>query len=126
MSLIQEIVDALAAGPLPVREIAKMVNRGSGPVSASLQVGARHGKVKRLSTGAGTGRHRYLWALAADPATAVPRPGIDVPVFFRGGMIDDVRKEAKRLDRSVSWLMQRAWKIARRSIQSIPSIDSPE
>jgi uncharacterized small protein (TIGR04563 family) len=31
-------------------------------------------------------------------------------------MLDEIATEARRLDRSMSWVVQRAWKLARRMI----------
>lgn len=38
-----------------------------------------------------------------------------------GEIYDEVSSEADRLDRSVSWLIQRAWMLAREKIGSVPS-----
>lgn len=35
-------------------------------------------------------------------------------------MIDEARAEAQRLDRSLSWVLQRAWRIAKREIKELP------
>ncbi len=37
--------------------------------------------------------------------------------------IEEMEKEALRLDRSVSWILQRAWIEAKDKIKSYPSID---
>jgi uncharacterized small protein (TIGR04563 family) len=36
-------------------------------------------------------------------------------------MLVELQHEAKRQDRSISWLMQQAWKIARAEMRKIPS-----
>jgi uncharacterized small protein (TIGR04563 family) len=36
-------------------------------------------------------------------------------------MLEDIKAEAVRLDRSLSWVVQRAWKTARAEIRKIPS-----
>lgn len=36
-------------------------------------------------------------------------------------MLREVRSEATRQDRTMSWLIQRAWKIARKRIKEYPS-----
>jgi uncharacterized small protein (TIGR04563 family) len=34
-------------------------------------------------------------------------------------MLDEIAAEARRLDRSLSWVVQRAWKLARRAIAEL-------
>jgi uncharacterized small protein (TIGR04563 family) len=38
-------------------------------------------------------------------------------------MLLEIQQEANRLDRSLSWVMQRAWKIARTEIRKLPSVN---
>ena len=42
-------------------------------------------------------------------------------LYFPEAMLDDIKAEANRLDRSLSWVVQRAWKTARAEIRKIPS-----
>ncbi|HLK91105.1 MAG TPA: TIGR04563 family protein [Polyangia bacterium] len=42
-------------------------------------------------------------------------------LYFRPTIIEELAKEANRHDRSVSWLLQRAWKLARQEIKSVPA-----
>jgi uncharacterized small protein (TIGR04563 family) len=35
-------------------------------------------------------------------------------------MLEEIRLEARRLNRSVSWVVQRAWKLAKREMQELP------
>ena len=44
-------------------------------------------------------------------------------VYFPVDMLDEIQKEALRQDRTVSWIVQRAWKIARDEILLYPSIN---
>ena len=37
-------------------------------------------------------------------------------------MLDEIRIEAKRLNRSVSWVVQRAWKLAKRELGTLPKM----
>ena len=46
-------------------------------------------------------------------------------VYFPVDMLDEIQKEALRQDRTVSWIVQRAWKIAREEILLYPSINDP-
>ena len=42
-------------------------------------------------------------------------------LYFPDDMLDEIREEASRLDRSLSWVVQRAWKVARKHVHAIPS-----
>ena len=46
-------------------------------------------------------------------------------VYWPVDMLDEIQKEALRQDRTVSWIGQRAWKIARDEILLYPSINDP-
>lgn len=46
-------------------------------------------------------------------------------VHFHGPTLEEIKVEATRLERTISWTVQRAWKVARKSIRAIPSDDSP-
>lgn len=53
-------------------------------------------------------------------------------LYFPEIMLQEIKDEAARLDRSLSWVVQRAWKLARQEIRKIPSVndidedDAPE
>jgi len=38
-------------------------------------------------------------------------------------MLKEIQEEAARQDRSLSWIVQKAWKIARREIMKYPSVN---
>lgn len=42
-------------------------------------------------------------------------------LYFPSEMLGELQAEAKRQDRSISWLIQQAWKIARVEMKKIPS-----
>ena len=44
-------------------------------------------------------------------------------VYFPVDMLDEIQKEALRQDRTVSWIVQRAWRIARDEVLLYPSIN---
>jgi uncharacterized small protein (TIGR04563 family) len=44
-------------------------------------------------------------------------------LYFPESMLLEIQQEATRLDRSLSWVMQRAWKIARTEIRKLPSVN---
>ena len=47
-------------------------------------------------------------------------------LYFPEAMLDEIQKEAQRLQRSMSWVVQRAWKHARKEIKGIPGSNEPE
>ncbi len=44
-------------------------------------------------------------------------------LYFPVSMLDEIRDEAVRLDRSLSWVVQRAWLLAREEIRRLPSVN---
>lgn len=44
-------------------------------------------------------------------------------LYFPEEMLTDIKKEAVRQDRSLSWIVQQAWRIARDEIKKFPSIN---
>lgn len=44
-------------------------------------------------------------------------------LYFPETMLQEIKDEAARLDRSLSWVVQRAWKMARLEIKKIPSVN---
>ncbi len=44
-------------------------------------------------------------------------------LYFPEEMLEEIKEEAARLDWSLSWIVQRAWKIARIEIKRLPSVD---
>ena len=47
-------------------------------------------------------------------------------LYFPEDMLKEIQNEAARQDRSLSWIVQKAWKIARTEIQRYPSINDPD
>jgi uncharacterized small protein (TIGR04563 family) len=41
-------------------------------------------------------------------------------------MLKEIQEEATRQDRSLSWIVQKAWKIARNEIRKYPSVNEIE
>ena len=46
-------------------------------------------------------------------------------LYFPEEMLKEIGAEATRQDRSLSWIVQKAWKAARKDIMNIPSVESP-
>ena len=44
-------------------------------------------------------------------------------LYFPEDMLKEIQEVATRQDRSLSWIVQKAWKIARIEIQKYPSIN---
>jgi uncharacterized small protein (TIGR04563 family) len=44
-------------------------------------------------------------------------------LYFPEEMLSDIKREALRQDRSLSWIVQQAWRIARDEIKKFPSIN---
>ena len=42
-------------------------------------------------------------------------------IYLPEEMLEEIEVEAERLDRSLSWLVQQAWRIARKEIQYHPA-----
>jgi uncharacterized small protein (TIGR04563 family) len=41
-------------------------------------------------------------------------------LYFPEVMLVEIKAEAQRLNRSLSWVIQRAWKVARKSVHELP------
>ena len=46
-------------------------------------------------------------------------------LYFPETMLQEISEEAARLERSLSWVVQRAWKHARKEIKSVPGSNEP-
>ena len=44
-------------------------------------------------------------------------------LYFPEEMLKEIGAEATRQDRSLSWIVQKAWKAARKEIRNIPSVE---
>ena len=47
-------------------------------------------------------------------------------LYFPEEMLKEIQNEATRQDRSLSWIVQQAWKIARSDIKKLPSVNEVE
>ena len=45
-------------------------------------------------------------------------------LYFPEDMLKEIQDEATRQDRSLSWIVQKAWKAARKDIMNIPSVEN--
>ena len=44
-------------------------------------------------------------------------------LYFPAEMLEEIQREAGRQDRSISWIVQQAWKVSRSDIRKIPSVN---
>jgi uncharacterized small protein (TIGR04563 family) len=47
-------------------------------------------------------------------------------LYFPESMLQEIQKEASRLDRSLSWIVQRCVKIGLPDIRKLPSVNEPD
>lgn len=47
--------------------------------------------------------------------------GCKQSLYFPEEMLLEMQREARRQDRSLSWIVQQAWKVARSDLRKIPS-----
>ncbi|MCB9553977.1 MAG: TIGR04563 family protein [Myxococcales bacterium] len=47
-------------------------------------------------------------------------------LYFPEDMLKEIQAEAARQDRSLSWIVQRAWRIARGEIAKLASVNDPD
>lgn len=44
-------------------------------------------------------------------------------LYIKEGALAEMKEQAARLDRSLSWVVQRAWSVAKDQIKNMPSVD---
>ncbi len=44
-------------------------------------------------------------------------------LYFPEDMLDEIQREGNRQDRSMSWIVQQAWRLARNKITRFPSVN---
>lgn len=53
-------------------------------------------------------------------------PACMVSVYFPKEMLAGIRREARRIDRPLSWVMQQLWVIGRSTVARFPSVPRDE
>lgn len=48
-----------------------------------------------------------------------------VTLYFNSAMLAETQREALRQDRSISWIIQASWRIARDTVKEMPSAVQP-
>lgn len=51
----------------------------------------------------------------------MPSPKKKVTLYFSATMLEETQREAIRQDRSISWIIQAAWKKSREEVRRLPS-----
>ena len=46
-------------------------------------------------------------------------------LYFPETMLTEISEEASRLERSLSWVVQRAWKLSRGEMKKLPGVNDP-
>jgi uncharacterized small protein (TIGR04563 family) len=52
----------------------------------------------------------------------VPSPKKKVTLYFSSGMLEETQHEAIRQDRSISWIIQASWRMAREEVRRLPGV----
>jgi uncharacterized small protein (TIGR04563 family) len=52
----------------------------------------------------------------------VPSPKKKVTLYFSASMLEETQREAIRQDRSISWIIQAAWRMSRDEVKRLPSV----
>jgi uncharacterized small protein (TIGR04563 family) len=52
----------------------------------------------------------------------VPSPKKKVTLYFSAAMLEETQREAIRQDRSISWIIQASWRMARDEVRKLPSV----
>ena len=52
----------------------------------------------------------------------MPSPKKKVTLYFSAAMLEETQREAIRQDRSISWIIQAAWRMSRDEVRKLPSV----
>jgi uncharacterized small protein (TIGR04563 family) len=52
----------------------------------------------------------------------VPSPKKKVTLYFSAAMLEETQREAIRQDRSISWIIQAAWRMSREEVRKLPGV----
>lgn len=52
----------------------------------------------------------------------MPSPKKKVTLYFSAAMLEETQREAIRQDRSISWIIQAAWRMSREEVRKLPSV----
>jgi uncharacterized small protein (TIGR04563 family) len=97
------------------------VSQSSAPVSAIQPTSVQPSSAQTSSVQAITFNEQQTRGLMSDNARGSDKR--KQSLYFPEAMLQEIKDEAARLDRSLSWIVQRAWKTARADIRKIPSVN---
>ncbi len=117
-SNVKRIVAALANGPMTARDIAASIGVSAYTVANTLHVYVQRGTVAR----AGRRGKEMLWRLPEPGDAKTERTGRATSVYLGEDIEAELRTEGARLDRTSSWLLQHAWRIAKEQIKALPGL----
>jgi uncharacterized small protein (TIGR04563 family) len=52
----------------------------------------------------------------------VRQTGAKVSIYIPAAMVESLTQEARRQDRSVSWLLRKAWHVAQPTVAKLPGV----
>ena len=52
----------------------------------------------------------------------MPSPKKKVTLYFSAAMLEETQREAIRQDRSISWIIQAAWRMSREEVRKLPNV----
>ncbi len=52
----------------------------------------------------------------------MPSPKKKVTLYFSAAMLEETQREAIRQDRSISWIIQAAWRMSREEVRKLPGV----
>ena len=55
----------------------------------------------------------------------MPSPKKKVTLYFSSSMLEETQREAIRQDRSISWIIQAAWRMSRDEVRKLPDVAGP-
>jgi uncharacterized small protein (TIGR04563 family) len=68
------------------------------------------------------GRDLAVNARSRGKEVGVPSPKKKVTLYFSAAMLEETQREAIRQDRSISWIIQAAWRMSREEVRKLPSV----
>lgn len=116
-SHVKRIVAALANGPMTVRDIAASIGVPVNTVANTLQIYVQRGAVVRTNR---KGKE-MLWGLPEPGDAQTQKTRRPMSIYLGTEIEAELRAEAARVDRTPSWILQRAWRIAKEQIKALPS-----
>jgi uncharacterized small protein (TIGR04563 family) len=108
---LETLREALAAASAELR--GRDVRARAADDGGEYALAARDGKCVEVDDDAFDPEGAFPDRLTPDDYRAAGVTKLYVTLFWTQGLLDAVAKEARRLDRSLSWLVQKAWTLAK-------------